>query len=83
MTTHAWLAEECPAGPKEIIGIFSDPDKAQDACQASAGEYFGPENTKPLHWNGYDGRIMASHYDPGSGNVIFVITRFTVDEALK
>lgn len=77
-----WLAEYHEGGrPGDVLGIFSDPEKARDACQDKASEYFGADRTPPLNWTGDDGHCSADYHQPAAPySYLFQVTRFTVDE---
>lgn len=77
---NVWLAQEHNMGSTEILGIFSDPVRARKVCQDLANQYFGEKNTPVLSWLGDDGYCSASYHQPVTGNWLFQVTRFTVDE---
>jgi hypothetical protein len=85
MTTDVWLAEKSGSGPSEVMGIFSEPDRAKQACQDDANEYFGAAHTDELHWQ-QAGRLdyySASYHHPAAGTYLFQVTRYAVDEARR
>jgi hypothetical protein len=76
-----WLAEQSSGYPSEILGVFSKPERARQACQDIADGYFGPAHTPPLTWLGNDGHSSASWHHPAAGIYLFQITQFKVDQA--
>lgn len=80
--TEAWLAEVSSGRDRDVLGIFSTPEKAVAACQDKENEYFGAERTPPLTWQPHvnGGYLYAAGYTPPSQ--FFQVTRFTVDEVL-
>lgn len=78
--TAVWLTQVNNAGPAEIIGVFSSPERAKKACQDQANAYFGAARTPALKWLGNDGHWSASYHHPGSGMQLFQVTRYEVDQ---
>lgn len=80
LTMDVWIAEKHEWHMRELLGIYSKPEKARKVCQDEANRYFGERNTPPLEWRGDDGYADAASYDPGYGNVLYHVTRITVDD---
>lgn len=78
--TAVWLAEKTGRADKDVLGMFSTPEKAVQACQDEANGFFGAAKTPPLRWLGDDGYRNAPYVHPCGGNALFQVTRFTVDE---
>jgi len=81
-----WLTQLNSAGPAEIIGIFSSPERAKKACQDRANEYMGERSTPALMWRGVHvvaslaGHWSASHHHLAAGMQLFQATRYEVDQ---
>jgi hypothetical protein len=78
--SEVWLTEktEC-TGPTDVLGIFSTPEAARQACQESADEYLGAAKTPPLQWLGHAGYMSADYTHPANGVFLFQVTMFVVD----
>lgn len=81
---YVWLTEKSGGSMgSDVLGVFSNPDRARKVCQDIANEYFGERNTPPLKWLGDAGHASASYYHPDSaygGMVLFQVTRLIVDQ---
>jgi hypothetical protein len=78
-TGTVWLAQ---VNRDDVLGIFTSPGKARQACQDQANEYFGPARTPALTWSGSDETVqLASYYHPGEGlNQVFITTPYELDK---
>ncbi len=81
MTDSVWLANKISIFRNaEVLGVFSDPGRAQAVCQSRAAEFYGAAHTPALTWLGNDAFRSASYYHPEGGLYLFQITQLTVDE---
>ena len=75
-----YLAENLGGAGREVYGIFGTAERAKEACQEKASEFFGEKITKPLHWMGDESYVLSASYQDPGGYYLFMITRFTIDE---
>lgn len=83
---NVYLTEKSgSAVASELLGIFSDPERARKVCQDSADEFFGHEHTPPLNWLSHanGGYSSASYQHPEAGRFLFQITMVVVDEVMS
>jgi hypothetical protein len=81
-----WLTQLNSAGPAEIIGIFSSPERARKACQDRANEYLGEARTPALKWRGNHvvaslaSHWSASHHHLTAGMQLFQAASYEIDQ---